>query len=95
MLNAGDLTTLNFSFVQSTHLRSCCQIFPSRLDAVASFCPPHSVSLSFSLSLSVFTSAADEKPRQSEGSDVSPATDQLTEDKHGRRLGVGLGVHQR
>lgn len=37
----------------------------------------------------VFTVTTDEKPLQtkSEGSDVSPATDQLTEDKHGRRLG--------
>ena len=37
----------------------------------------------------VFTAAADEKQLQTkgEGSDVSPATDQLTEDKHGRRLG--------
>lgn len=51
--------------------------------AAACFCPSHS-------SLCVFTVAADEKALQtkSEGSDVSPATDQLTEDKHGRRLGI-------
>lgn len=89
MLNVGYLTLLNVSFVEWAHLRQCCRIFlflPSRSDAVAGFCPPHSVSLS----LSVFTFAADEKLRQakSEGSDVSPATDQLTQDKHGRRLGV-------
>lgn len=37
----------------------------------------------------VFAVTTDEKTLQtkSEGSDVSPATDQLTEDKHGRRLG--------
>lgn len=36
----------------------------------------------------VFTVSTDEKQlhTKSEGSDVSPATDQLTEDKHGRRL---------
>ena len=35
---------------------------------------------------------ADEEPPQtkSEGSDVSAAMDQLTEDKHGRRLGLGF-----
>lgn len=37
----------------------------------------------------MFTSAADEKllPTKSDGCDVGPATDQLTQDKHGRRLG--------
>lgn len=47
---------------------------------------PASVSLSVHC---VFAVAADEKTLQtkSEGSDVGPATDQLTEDKHGRRLG--------
>lgn len=37
----------------------------------------------------VFAVTTDEKPLQTknEGSDVSPATDKLTEDKHGRRLG--------
>lgn len=36
----------------------------------------------------VFTVSTDEKQlhTKSEGSDVSPATDQLTEDKHGRRM---------
>lgn len=91
MLNVGYLTMPNLSFVESTHLRSCCQILRSllsRSDAVVGFCPPHSVSLS--LYLFVFTFAADETLRQtkSEGSDVSPASDQLAEDKHGRRLGV-------
>lgn len=37
----------------------------------------------------VFAVSSDEKTFQtkSEGSDVSPTTDQLTEDRHGRRLG--------
>lgn len=45
--------------------------------------------LSVSVSVSVFTFAADEKLRRtkSEASDVSTATDQLTEDKRGRRPG--------
>lgn len=55
----------------------------SRVCATACFCLSHRVSHC------VFTATTHEKPLQtkSEGSDVSPATDQLTEDKHGRRLG--------
>lgn len=80
MLNVGYLTVLSFSFAESVlpdlpfspvTLGCCCQL------------------LSSSRRLSLFTFAADEKLRQtkSEGSDVSPAADQLTEDKHGRRPG--------
>lgn len=58
----------------------------SGICGVSSFCL---LSLSHSVSRCVFTFATDEKLLQtkSEGSDVSTATDQLTEDRHGRKLG--------
>lgn len=57
--------------------------------AVACFCPSQCVSHHC-----VFTVTADEKPLQTktEGSDVSLATDQLTEDKHGTRLDSSLST---